>query len=183
LEILSGSQTQESNLGGTVNSPIAAAEDEITGSGNTGQAEYQDFDFTMDTTAFDETEINGSSAAGAAHRPDSKHNIDSTTLVRPDIAAASPARRTGNKTSKRPADSTTPGTSNVITAQMLIDLAITTLGTAKSFKDVASAAQMREFTRGPHGEPSPTDEEIAAAKRKVREAAAVIVEVAGDVAG
>lgn len=65
---------------------------------------------------------------------------------------------------------------SLMSAEFLVDLAASTLGAANRVKDLYIAQQQQQILPGMSS--TPNDEDIAAAKRKVREAAAVLHDLA-----
>ncbi|KAK4574324.1 hypothetical protein LTR86_002085 [Recurvomyces mirabilis] len=70
------------------------------------------------------------------------------------------------------------GANDVMSAELLVDLATSSLIAANRLKDLILAAQMRRSVPGSGSKALPTLEDIAVARRKVREAASVVMDLA-----
>ncbi|KAK3675230.1 hypothetical protein LTR78_004739 [Recurvomyces mirabilis] len=70
------------------------------------------------------------------------------------------------------------GANDVMSAELLVDLATSSLIAANRLKDLILAAQMRRSVPGSGSKALPTLEGIAVARRKVREAASVVMDLA-----
>lgn len=66
----------------------------------------------------------------------------------------------------------------LMSAELLVDLATSTLAAASRVKELCVAQQMQRPARGAQGSSPPTDSDIASAKQKVREAAGVMYDLA-----
>ncbi|KAK3117653.1 hypothetical protein LTR53_000781 [Teratosphaeriaceae sp. CCFEE 6253] len=71
-----------------------------------------------------------------------------------------------------------PGSADIMSAEILVDLATSSLQAANTLKNLMLAVQMQRPAKGSLGALPPSMEDVAAARRKVREAAVLVMDLA-----
>ena len=114
---------------------------------------------------------------GGEHNASSQHNLQAHAPRYWDHQTSS-CSGTHMTPQPTPQSAAVPGSADIMSAELLVDLANSALVAATDLKDLILAVQMRRPARNSLGALPPSAQDIMSAKKRVREAASMVVDLA-----
>ncbi|KAK1082229.1 hypothetical protein LTR33_004073 [Friedmanniomyces endolithicus] len=114
---------------------------------------------------------------GGEHNASSQHNLQAHAPRYWDHQTSS-CSGTHMTPQPTPQSAAVPGSADIMSAELLVDLANSALVAATDLKDLILAVQMRRPARNSLGALRPSAQDIMSAKKRVREAASMVVDLA-----
>ncbi|KAF2771128.1 hypothetical protein EJ03DRAFT_325924 [Teratosphaeria nubilosa] len=113
--------------------------------------------------------------------PQDARQYEQTQMQAPSRATATSSRgQSRNATMRSNAQPRSLDTVDVMSAEILVDLASSILSAANTLKDLVLAIQMQQPAPGSFGALPPTAEDLANARQRLKEAASLVVDLAKD---